>query len=283
MVFDNNKHLDIPYSQTLLDDIPLPLHVYQPAGMLVATNRTADEFWGIPREELVNKFNAFANPQFVDPALNAYFDTVLHGEVVIAPPVLIDTTRIAVARTQDIQRWIGATYFPFHNDMGVVSHIVMMNHDATEQIQQALAMEAVQQEVASQRETIRALSTPIIQVWDGVLTVPLVGEIDSRRATAITESLLEAIVRHQADIVLLDVTGVPIPDAVIVNYLISAARACRLIGSDVVLVGISPLFAHSIVQLNIDLSGIETKTNLQAGIAWAFRRRGLQVVKQRNV
>jgi anti-anti-sigma regulatory factor len=150
---------------------------------------------------------------------------------------------------------------------------------AREEVAAARAQIALkQQQVQSQQETIQALSSPVVQVWDGILTIPIVGMVDPQRATRITENVLEAIVQHQADSIIIDITGVAMVDTQVANALLLMARACRLLGSDVVLVGIGSDVAQTMIRLGIDLSHIVTRADLQSGLAWALRRHGLAVV-----
>jgi rsbT co-antagonist protein RsbR len=127
------------------------------------------------------------------------------------------------------------------------------------------------------RSTIRELSTPIIPVYEGILVLPLVGSLDSRRATEITERLLEAIAAHQAEIVILDITGVPVIDTSTANHLLMTTRAASLLGSQAILVGMGAEIAQTIVHIGIDLRGLVTLANLQAGIAYALERQGLGI------
>lgn len=133
------------------------------------------------------------------------------------------------------------------------------------------------QVISSQESALAEISTPIIPVFEGILVLPVVGSIDSHRAGQIMESLLENISNQSASVVILDITGVPVIDTGVANYLLQAARAARLLGSDVVLVGIGPEIAQTIVQLGIDLTGITTRANLQGGIEYALAKRGLAI------
>ena len=130
---------------------------------------------------------------------------------------------------------------------------------------------------ADQQAMIAELSTPIVPLYAGILVVPLVGTIDSDRASNIMESLLEAIGREQADIVILDITGVPVIDTGTANYLLQAAKAARLLGSQVVLVGIGAEIAQTMVQLGIDMNEIVTRANLQSGIEYALEQFNLRI------
>jgi rsbT co-antagonist protein RsbR len=139
------------------------------------------------------------------------------------------------------------------------------------------AVSEQQQQQDQLRSTIRELSTPIIPVHEGILVLPLVGSVDSRRATEITERLLEAIALHQAEFVIVDITGVPLIDTSTANHLLMTTRAAGLLGSQVVLVGMGAEIAQTIVQLGVELQGLVTLANLQAGIAYVLRRVGLGI------
>jgi rsbT co-antagonist protein RsbR len=123
---------------------------------------------------------------------------------------------------------------------------------------------------------IRELSSPVIPVLDGVLIMPLIGVIDSERATLVVTALLSAIEQHHATIVLMDVTGVPIVDTRVARVLLQAADAARLLGAEPILVGIRPELAQTIVGLGLDLSSLKTQADLQSGIRYAAQRRSLR-------
>jgi rsbT co-antagonist protein RsbR len=123
-----------------------------------------------------------------------------------------------------------------------------------------------------------AMSTPVIQVWEGVLAVPLVGAIDAARANRIMESLLNGIVRSQAEMVLLDVTGVPVVDAGVANYLLKTIKATSFLGAQCIVVGVGWQTALSIVRLDVDLGDVVTRSTMQAGIEYALNELGLTVI-----
>nr|AYM54134.1 histidine kinase HAMP region domain protein [Chondromyces catenulatus] len=120
-------------------------------------------------------------------------------------------------------------------------------------------------------ETVRALSTPVSKLYEGVLLMPIVGDIDAERAEQIQRSLLSGIEAHDAEQILLDLTGVATVDAEVAAGLLRAARAARLLGASVTLVGITARVAKSIVGLDIDLTGITTRADLQSGLVHALR------------
>ncbi|MFL5800365.1 MAG: STAS domain-containing protein [Roseiflexaceae bacterium] len=126
-------------------------------------------------------------------------------------------------------------------------------------------------------KTIQELSSPVLPVLEGVLVMPLIGEIDNERAEQLVTSLLAAIEQHRATIVLLDVTGVPLVDTHIARVLLQAADAARLLGAEPILVGIRPELAQTIVGLGLDLSSLMTQADLQSGIRYAAQKQALHL------
>jgi len=131
-------------------------------------------------------------------------------------------------------------------------------------------------------ETVGELSSPVIQVWEDVLVMPLVGAIDSARATRIMEDLLTGITKYQAEIVIIDITGVPVVDTGVANHLVQTIKAAALLGAKCVVVGISSEVAQSLINLGVDLSEVVTRSNLQAGIRYAMEMMGLVVMPERE-
>jgi DNA-binding LacI/PurR family transcriptional regulator/anti-anti-sigma regulatory factor len=125
----------------------------------------------------------------------------------------------------------------------------------------------LQQEVIeAQQRTLRELSTPIIPVLEGVIVMPLIGSIDTTRARDVTRNLLAGIREHQARVVILDITGVPVVDSGVADYLNKTVKAARLKGARTIVTGISEAVAETIVDLGIDWSGIETLRDLRTGL-----------------
>lgn len=128
-------------------------------------------------------------------------------------------------------------------------------------------------------DTVRELSTPIIPMLDRVLVMPLVGDIDTRRAQDIMEAVLSGINIYGADVVIIDITGVPVVDTSVANHLMRTAQAAGLLGSRCVLVGIRPEVAQAIVNLGVDLSRVVTRGDLQGGIDYALGVLGRRIVR----
>lgn len=125
--------------------------------------------------------------------------------------------------------------------------------------------------IFAQSRAISELSTPVIQIWDNVLAMPLIGEIDTRRAKEIMESLLEKIMETKSSYVLVDITGVPIVDTGVAESLIKTVDAARLLGAKCLLTGIRPEVAQTIVLLGVDLGGMITKATLKGGLAYILQ------------
>ena len=114
-----------------------------------------------------------------------------------------------------------------------------------------------------QRAAIRELSTPIIEIWDGVLCLPVVGVLDTTRSAEMTEALLAAIVEKKADCAIIDITGIQVMDTGTADHFLRMARAVRLLGANCVLTGINPAIAQTIIHMGVDLSGVVTHRTMR--------------------
>jgi rsbT co-antagonist protein RsbR len=123
-----------------------------------------------------------------------------------------------------------------------------------------------------QAATLAELSTPLIPISDRVVVMPLIGSVDEARANKVLETLLNGVTQRGADIAILDVTGVSVVDTAVANALVQAARAVRLLGARVVLTGIRPEVARTLIELGVELEGLVVRGTLQSGIAFAMGR-----------
>lgn len=131
---------------------------------------------------------------------------------------------------------------------------------------EALYRKRTEQQLARQAEELLAISTPVLEVSPGVLVAPLIGSLDRRRTEHFLERVLQAVVEHQAEVAFIDITGVPAVDTETAQYLIEATTAVRLLGSRVVLTGLRPAIAQTLVQLGVELGEIETHATLAGGL-----------------
>ncbi|MBN1485097.1 MAG: STAS domain-containing protein [Chloroflexia bacterium] len=137
-----------------------------------------------------------------------------------------------------------------------------------------LLAELRQRERARQRlvEAVQELGSPVIPLAKGVIAMPLIGAIDSGRAVAITRSLLQGVADHQAEAVLVDITGVAVVDTAVAGALVRAMAGVRLLGAEPVLTGILPEVAQTIVELGLDMSGVVTMASLQEGLRYVLEQ-----------
>ena len=128
------------------------------------------------------------------------------------------------------------------------------------------------EQLARAQEAIRELSTPVIEIWRGVLILPLIGVIDEARGQQIMEQLLTAVVRTGANTVILDITGVPEIDTSVADRLLKAMAASELLGTNSILTGVSPANAQTLVRLGVDFEHVDTARTLEAGLRRALLR-----------
>jgi ABC-type sugar transport system substrate-binding protein/anti-anti-sigma regulatory factor len=172
----------------------------------------------------------------------------------LPPEVLIDVTLITAANIVEAA-------------LDSMSLLPMILQDLLESNKAQLRLQ--QDIIAAQQRMIQELSTPIIPISDKILVLPLIGTIDSARAQQIMDTMLVTISKQQAAVLIIDITGVAIVDTGVAHYLLQAARAAQLLGTRVMLVGISPEVAQTVVQLGVDLSSLTTYSSLQFGLAHA--------------
>src|SRR4029077_5412874 len=132
--------------------------------------------------------------------------------------------------------------------------------------------------VHRQQREISELSTPVVKLWDGILALPLIGTLDSQRTQVVMENLLQTIVDVEAEIAIIDITGVPTVDTLTAQHLLKTVAAARLMGADCLISGIRPQIAQTIIHLGVDLTNVTTKATLADAFAIALKRSGQKVV-----
>jgi rsbT co-antagonist protein RsbR len=220
-------------------------------------------------------------------ALLGFGDQAMSGVQVLAhldaPQALLDEIGVEIGtngswrgqlnyrrRDGSIVRCQASSFLIQSGDSAVIASIV---RDLTEQQQAEQERIALQDQViAAQQAALRELSTPLIPLADHVVAMPLIGSVDSARAQQIVEELLSGVAANRATTAIIDITGVPIVDTQVAGALLRAAQAVELLGSRVVLTGIRPEVAQTLVGIGVNLGSIVTRATLQDGIAYAMRK-----------
>jgi len=128
--------------------------------------------------------------------------------------------------------------------------------------------------IGRQQQELLELSTPVVQLWDGVLAVPLIGTLDSARTQMVMENLLQSIAETHSAIAIIDITGVPLVDTLVAQHLLKTVAATRLMGAECIISGIRPQIAQTIVHLGVELGDVKTKATLADALAVALQRIG---------
>ncbi|WP_233233608.1 STAS domain-containing protein [Bordetella sp. LUAb4] len=134
-----------------------------------------------------------------------------------------------------------------------------------------------EQVIQRQQQELLDLSTPVVQLWQGILALPLIGTLDSERTQTVMESLLEGIVEQEATIAIIDITGVPTVDTLVAQHLLKTVAAARLMGAECIISGIRPQIAQTIVHLGVELGDVVTKSTLSEALRVALRKRNLVI------
>jgi rsbT co-antagonist protein RsbR len=169
----------------------------------------------------------------------------------------------------------------YQADFTKLNRILDAYEPAANRIANTVAVGFVQERervIRQQQEAIRELSTPVLQVRERLLILPIIGVIDPQRARQLTEQLLRGIRTNRAKVVVIDITGVAAMDATVANHLVQTVEASRLLGATVIVTGLSPEIAQTLVTIGVDLGKMNTVGDLQGGIEQAERLLGYKVV-----
>ncbi|MGB9330509.1 MAG: STAS domain-containing protein [Steroidobacteraceae bacterium] len=169
----------------------------------------------------------------------------------------------------------------YQGDFTKLNRILDAYEPAANRIANTVAVGFVQERervIRQQQEAIRELSTPVLPVRERLLILPIIGVIDPQRARQLTEQLLRGIRTNRAKVVVIDITGVAAMDATVANHLVQTVEASRLLGATVIVTGLSPEIAQTIVNIGVDLSKMNTVGDLQGGIEQAERLLGYKVI-----
>jgi rsbT co-antagonist protein RsbR len=173
----------------------------------------------------------------------------------------------------------------YQGDFELLNLVLNAYEPAANRIANTVAVSFVQERervIRQQQEAIRELSTPVLQVRERLLILPIIGVIDAQRAKQLTEQLLRGIRSNRAKVVVVDITGVPTIDSTVANHLVQTVEASRLMGASVIITGLSSEIAQTLVTIGVDLSKMNAVGDLQGGIEEAERHLGYKVMVTRE-
>jgi len=259
--------------QLVLDTIPDPIFVKDLDHRVIACNQGFCRLIGQPYEVVIGA----SDPDFMSKEQAEVF---WHFDDVVFRSGQPNENEELATSSAGVTRTIWTRKFPLRNVGGEVVGLCGIVTDITvmkERLQRAERLEAENREqravIEAQTTMLDRMSMPVLQVGPGVLLLPLVGEISDRRAERALQSLLGAIHTRGAEIVILDVTGVPTFDTAVAGHLVRAVQAAELLGCQSVLVGIGSEVARTLVELQVDFGRVTTRSTLEDGIAFAMKRR----------
>lgn len=254
------------------------LATLDPDGRLRETNPAWNEQTGHEREELAGeRFIDFIHPED-QPSLSDAMTRVAQGT-----PMRHFESRL---RCKDgTFKWLAWTmiYHPGDEVAYCVGRDVTIYRDAmdlrdrTIEESQRLQGELVRQQ-EQQQQALNAMATPIIQVWDDVVTLPIVGVIDSERASEMKEALLQTVARTGARIAIVDMTGVDTVDTATADHIVRLMQGVQLLGAQGIITGIQPQVAQIMVSLGVDIGGVMTLRSLREGLRYSLHVMGYRVV-----
>jgi rsbT co-antagonist protein RsbR len=168
----------------------------------------------------------------------------------------------------------------YHDDFPLLNRVLDAYEPAANRIANTVAVSFVEERervIRQQQDAIRELSTPVLQVRERLLILPIIGVLDNQRAAQLTEQLLRGIRTHRAKVVVIDITGVADVDEPVANHLVKTVDASRLMGASVIITGLSAEIAETLVLIGVDLSKMNTIGDLQGGIEEAEKLLGFRV------
>jgi rsbT co-antagonist protein RsbR len=173
-------------------------------------------------------------------------------------------------------------FLKYHDDFDLLNRVLDAYEPAANRIANTVAVSFVEEReriIRDQQDALLELSTPVLQVRERLLILPIIGVLDNQRATQLTAQLLHGIRDHRAKVVVIDITGVANVDTSVADHLVKTVDASRLMGASVIITGLSSDIAQTLVRLGVDLTKMNTIGDLQGGIEEAERQLGFQVIR----
>jgi rsbT co-antagonist protein RsbR len=254
--------------RTIIDSLPDTIYVKDREGRFEVVNQAMAQLLGVASPDaLIGK----TDRELFPPELASQYGADERALIDTGIPLLDKEEPVQYA--DGTLHWFVTAKVPLRDAQGRIIGLVGRGQDITERKRIEAERQRLQDElIQAQALALQELSTPLIPISDTVLVMPLIGRIDERRANQILEALLTGIQTQQADLAIIDITGVNVVDTQVAHALIQAARAVKLLGAQVVLTGLRPEVAQTLVSLGVDLSDIVTRATLQSGIAYGLSK-----------
>jgi PAS domain S-box-containing protein len=248
-----------------------------PEGHVASWNEGAQNFKGYRAEEVIGKpFSIFYTKE-----------DIAAGKPELELKIAADQGRFEDegwrVRKDGSRFWANVIITALREADGTLRGFGKVTRDLTDrkQMEEALKQTAANEAIARRAQEILDISTPIVQIWEGVVLAPLIGSLDSQRTQQLMEKLLQAIVDMRSSVAIVDITGVPAVDTATGRHLVETMSAVRLIGAEVILTGVRPAIAQTLVHLGVDLAGVTTRSSLSAGLRTAMEMLNLHVMSDK--
>jgi rsbT co-antagonist protein RsbR len=237
-----------------------------PKGHVVSWNKAAERLKGWTAEEIIGQHFSRFYPE----------EDIAKGKTDTELKAAVEQGRFEDygwrVRKDGTRFWANVILTPLRDKNGVLRGFGKVTRDLSERRQ-------AEEEIRRQSEEILEMAAvPVVQIWQGILLVPLIGTLDSQRTQQLMERLLNRVMETASPVALLDITGVPTIDSQTAQHLIETISAVRLLGAEVILTGVRPTIAQTLVHLGVDLSNFLTRSSLSAGLGVALNRLNLNIV-----
>ncbi len=247
----------------LLDQIPDRVYFKDRESRFLAVSSSKAKGTGLTRHQFVGKtdFDFFKKEEA--EVMRADEEKIMTS----GKPVVDKVEKMVLSDGREM--WASATKVPLCDSKGNVKGTLGITRDVTRL--KTLELEKAKK-IEAQKEELIELSTPVIDVWEGVLTVPVMGVLDSERASRISEELLTQIVEKNAVSAIIDISGISSVDSAVADLLIRTARAVKLVGAEAILTGVGVEIAQTIADLGIDMEGLKTMSTLRDGLKYVINK-----------